>query len=203
MTNIKDVAREAGVSVATVSRTFSGSTPVSEPVRERVIQTARRLGYRPNALARSLRGEGTKTLGLVIPNILNPFFTTVARAVENAAWDEGYSIMLGNTGEDVVKEARYLEDLLQRQIDGLIISPVRSDSGHLRSLVEEVPVILLDRTAQGVEAPVVRADGRRAVGELVEYLASLGHERLAVISGPRATVSGDERLSTFVEVART
>lgn len=65
MTNIKDVAREAGVSVATVSRTFSGSTPVSEPVRERVIQTARRLGYRPNALARSLRGEGTKTLGLV------------------------------------------------------------------------------------------------------------------------------------------
>ncbi|MBA2693048.1 MAG: LacI family DNA-binding transcriptional regulator [Rubrobacter sp.] len=202
MATIKDVAREAEVSVATVSRSFSGSQPVSAEVRERVREASRRLGYRPNAVARSLRVEATKTLGLVIPNITNPFFTEVARAVEAAAWVEGYGIMLGNTDEDPRKEERYLDVLLGKQIDGIIISPARSESPHLAEVeAAGVPVVFLDRAAAGVDAPVVRADGRLAVGAIVEYLANLGHERMAIISGPPETVSGEERLGTFLEEA--
>jgi len=200
--NIKDVAREANVSVATVSRSFSGSQPVSAGVRERVHEVSRRLGYRPNAVARSLRMDATKTLGLVIPNITNPFFTEVARAVEAAAWRDGYSLMLGNTDEDPKKEERYLDVLLGKQIDGIIISPVSATSPHLAEVeAAGVPVVFLDRAAAGVDAPVVRADGRLAVGALVEYLANLGHERMAIISGPPETVSGRERLGTFLEEA--
>lgn len=201
MTSIKDVAREAGVSVATVSRTFSGAQPVSEEVKERVREAALRIGYRPNALARSLRVEETRMLGLVIPSIVNPFFTTLARAIEDAAWEEGYSIMLGNTDENPEKEGRYLELLMQKRVDGIIVSPARAESPFLRRVVDEVPVVFIDRLADGVEAPVVRAEGGRAVTELAEYLIGLGHERLGVISGPPDTVSGKERLTAFLEAA--
>ncbi|WP_119067164.1 LacI family DNA-binding transcriptional regulator [Rubrobacter indicoceani] len=198
MTSIKDVAREAGVSVATVSRTFSGAQPVSEKVKERVRDSARKIGYRPNALARSLRVEETMTLGLVVPSIINPFFTNLARAIEDAAWEDGYSIMLGNTDESVEKEARYLELLLEKRVDGIIVSPARAESPALQRVVGEVPVVFIDRLADGVEAPVVRASGDRAVRELAGYLIGLGHERLGVISGPADTVSGRERLDAFL-----
>ncbi|MGI8649185.1 MAG: LacI family DNA-binding transcriptional regulator, partial [Rubrobacter sp.] len=144
MISIKDVAREAGVSVATVSRTFSGAQPVSEEVKERVREAAERIGYRPNALARSLRVEKTKTLGLVIPNIINPFFTNLARAIEDAAWEDGYSIMLGNTDENPEKESRYLELLMQKRVDGIIVSPARAESPFLKRVAEEIPVVFID-----------------------------------------------------------
>ncbi|MGH3090428.1 MAG: LacI family DNA-binding transcriptional regulator [Rubrobacteraceae bacterium] len=199
---IKDVAREANVSVATVSRFFSGSQPVSAGVRERVSEASRRLGYRPNAVARSLRMEATKTLGLVIPNVMNPFFTEVARAVEAAAWRDGYSLMLGNTDEDPEKEERYLEVFLGKQVDGIIISPAWAESPHLGEVeAAGIPVVFLDRAVARIDAPVVRADGRLAVGAIVEYLAGLGHGRIAIISGPPETVSGKERLTTFLEEA--
>lgn len=202
MANIKDVAREAGVSVATVSRTFSGAQFVSPEVRERVITIAGRLGYRPNAVARSLRTENTRTLGLVIPNVMNPFFTAVARAVEDAAMERGYSLVLGNTDEDPEKEARYIDVLLQKRVNGLIVSPARATSWYLSEVERAgVPLLFLDRYVRDVDAPVVRADGRAAVGRLVEYLLNLGHERLAVISGPPETVSGGERLGAFIRGA--
>lgn len=131
MTTIKDVAREAGVSVATVSRTLSGKQYVSPGVRERVEAVVRSLGYRPNAVARSLRIESTRTLGILIPNVMNPFFTAAARAVEDAARERGYSLVFGNTDEDPEKEARYLAVLLEKRVDGLIVSPARAASPHL------------------------------------------------------------------------
>ncbi|TCJ19678.1 LacI family transcriptional regulator [Rubrobacter taiwanensis] len=203
MSTIKDVAREAGVSTATVSRVMSGSGRVSERMRERVLAAADRLGYRPNAMARSLRSETTRTLGLVVSNVLNPFFTAVARAVEDAAHERGYSLILGNADEDPEKEELYLNVLLERRVDGLIVSPARAESPYLAEVVEEgVPVVFVDRHIEGIGAPVVRADGRRAVGELVEYLVGLGHRELAVISGPPEVVSGRERLEAFVGAAQ-
>jgi LacI family transcriptional regulator len=199
---IRDVAREAGVSVATVSRVFGGGG-VSAGTRERVLAASERLGYRPNAVARALRMEATRTLGLVIPNVMNPFFTAVARAVEDAARERGYSLILGNTDEDPEKEARYLEVLLEKRVDGIVISPARAASPHLGEIERAgVPVVFLDRYVAGVEAPVVRADGRRAVDELVGHLAGLGHRRLAIISGPPETVTGGERLESFLAGAR-
>ncbi|BBL78370.1 LacI family transcriptional regulator [Rubrobacter xylanophilus] len=188
--------------MATVSRVFGGGG-VSAGARERVLEASRRLGYRPNAVARALRMEATRTLGLVIPNVMNPFFTAVARAVEDAARERGYSLVLGNTDEDPEKEARYLEVLLEKRVDGIVISPARAASPHLEEVGRAgVPVVFLDRYVEGVEAPVVRADGRRAVDELVGYLVGLGHRRLAIISGPPETVTGGERLESFLAGAR-
>lgn len=203
MTTIRDVAREAGVSVATVSRTLSGAAAVRVETRERVLAASERLGYRPNAVARSLRVEATRTLGLVIPNVMNPFFTAVARVVEDAARERGYSLVFGNTDEDPEEEAHYLDVLLEKRVDGIVVSPARASSRQLREVVRAgMPVVFLDRYVEGVEAPVVRADGRRAVDRLVEHLVGLGHERLAVISGPLGTVPGRERLEAFLEGAR-
>ncbi len=202
MATIKDVAREAGVSVATVSRTLTGVGRVSPGVREQVEAAAESLSYRPNAVARSLRARNTRTLGLVIPNVRNPFFTEIARAVEDAARDRGYSLIFGNTDEDPEKEAEYLNVLLEKRVDGLIVSPARATSPQLEEIVRDgVPVVFLDRYVRGIEAPVVRADGRRAVDELVEYLVGFGHEKLAIISGPSETVPGRERLDAFLNGA--
>lgn len=168
-----------------------------------MMAVAERLRYRPNAVARSLQGRSTRTLGLVIPNVKNPFFTQMARAVEDEARERGYSLVLGNTDEDPEKEEEYLGVLLEKQVDGLIVSPARASSPHLAEVeLSGVPVVFLDRYVEGILAPVVRADGRRAVDELVEYLVSLGHERLAIISGPLETVPGRERLDAFVEAAQ-
>ncbi len=202
MTTIRDVAKEAGVSVATVSRAFSGTQYVRPEVRERVLRAAEQLRYRPNALARSLRVENTRTLGLVIPNVGNPFFTAMARAVEDAAREMGYSLMIGNADEDPGRESEYLNVLMEKRVDGLIVSPSRAVSEPLEEIARSgVPVVFLDRYVEGIEAPVVRADGRRAVDSLVEHLVGLGHEELAIISGPPETVPGRERLDAFLQGA--
>jgi LacI family transcriptional regulator len=202
LSTIKDVAREAGVSTATVSRVINGHERVSAGMRERVLEAAGRLGYRPNAMARSLRSESTRTLGLVVSNVMNPFFTAVARAVEDAARERGYSVILCNADEDPEKEELYLDVLLGRRVDGVLVSPARAASPHLADVLEEgVPVVFVDRHIAGMDVPVVRADGRRAVGELVEYLVGLGHRELAVISGPPEVVPGAERLEAFLAAA--
>ena len=202
MATIKDVASEVGVSVATVSRALNGVDRVRPEVRERVVAAAEKLSYRPNAVARSLKSQNTRTLGLVIPNIRNPFFTQTARVVEDAARERGYSLIFGNTDESPEKEAEYLDMLLEKQVDGLIVSPARATSPHLENIVrDEVPVVFLDRFVQGIKAPVVRANGRRAVDELVEHLTELGHEKLAIISGPVETVPGLERRDAFLSGA--
>ncbi len=186
------------MSVATVSRTLNEAERVSPGVRERVVAAAESLSYRPNAVARSLRAQNTRTFGLVIPNIGNPFFTQVARTIEDAARERGYSLVFGNTDESPEKEAEYLDVLLEKQVDGLIVSPARAASPQLEEIVRDgVPVVFLDRFVRGIGVPVVRADGRRAVNELVEHLADFGHEKLAIISGPAETVPGRERFDAF------
>jgi LacI family transcriptional regulator len=127
----------------------------------------------------------------------------MARAVEDAARERGYSLIFGNTDEDPGKEAEYLEVLLEKQVDGLIVSPARATSPQLEGLVRDgVPVVFLDRYVRDIEAPVVRSDGRRAVDELVEHMMSFGHEKLAIISGPSETVPGRERLEAFLNFRR-
>jgi LacI family transcriptional regulator len=199
---IRDVANKAGVSIATVSRVLSGKGSVSEDAGGRVLSAVEDLEYRPNALARSLREENTKTLGLVISNVMNPFFTAVARAVEDAAAEQGYSVVLCNADENPDKEESYLDVLLQKRVDGLIISPARGKSRQLRRFVKAgVPVVFVDRSIEDLDIPTVRVDGKEAIARLVEYLVKLGHRRLAVVSGPREVISGGERLKSFLDCA--
>ncbi|MEV3988030.1 LacI family DNA-binding transcriptional regulator [Streptomyces sp. NPDC049837] len=200
MASIKDVAARAGVSVATVSRVVNGHPSVSPDARSRVLTAVEELGYRPNAVARSLRTDQTRTLGLVIGDVLNPYFTELARFVEEEARALGYSVIIGNADERPDLQDHHIRTLLDRRIDGLLVSPADGRSTPtLDAARSGTPMVFVDRWVPGVDVPVVRADGRRAVRDLVAHLHGLGHRRLAIIAGPAATTTGHERVEAFRE----
>jgi LacI family transcriptional regulator len=198
LTSIKDVASLAGVSVATVSRVLNDSPAVRPDTRSRVLTAVTELGYRPNAVARSLRTHQTHTLGLVISDVLNPFFTELARAVEDAARERGYSVIIGNADESPALQEHHVRTLLERRIDGLLVSPTDGGNAVIRDAAAAgTPMVFVDRWIRGLDVPVVHADGRAAVHDLVAHLYGLGHRRLAIIGGPSETTTGDERVAAF------
>jgi len=198
MTTIKDVARAANVSTASVSRVLAGHPSVSPEMRERVLAVAAKLSFRPNAVARSLRTTGTRTVGLVISDLLNPFFTELARAVEDTARTAGYSVIVGNADEDPAQQDHYIRILLERQVDGLIVVPTVETSPLLREAAERgLHLVLVDRPAADVEAPIVAADGTGAIDELVDHLVRTGRRRLAIVTGPDQAGTSRERLGAF------
>ncbi|MFJ9242365.1 LacI family DNA-binding transcriptional regulator [Streptomyces sp. NPDC101776] len=198
MASIKDVAAEAGVSVATVSRVLNDHPSVSADARARVLAAVDALGYRPNAVARSLRTDQTRTLGLVISDVLNPYFTELARSVEEEARALGYSVIIGNADERPELQDHHVRTLLDRRIDGLLVSPTDGGSpGMLDAARAGTPMVFVDRWIPGLDVPVVRADGRAAIRDLVAHLHRLGHRRLAIIAGPAATTTGSERVAAF------
>ncbi|MFF2407612.1 LacI family DNA-binding transcriptional regulator [Streptomyces sp. NPDC058092] len=203
MASIKDVAAEAGVSVATVSRVLNSHPSVSPDARARVLAAVDVLGYRPNAVARSLRTDQTRTLGLVISDVLNPYFTELARFVEEEARALGYSVIIGNADERPDLQEHHVRTLLDRRIDGLLVSPADGSSPLMPGAAGSgTPMVFVDRWIQGVDVPVVRADGRDAIRDLVAHLHRLGHRRLAIIAGPAATTTGNERVEAFREALR-
>ncbi|MBW8703272.1 HTH-type transcriptional repressor CytR [Streptomyces sp. MBT84] len=198
MASIKDVAAEAGVSVATVSRVLNDHPSVSADARTRVLAAVEALGYRPNAVARSLRTDQTRTLGLVISDVLNPYFTHLARSVEEEARALGYSVIIGNADERPDLQDHHVRTLLDRRIDGLLVSPTDGGSPLMLDAARSgTPMVFVDRWIAGVDVPVVRSDGRTAVHDLVAHLHGLGHRRLAIIAGPAATTTGRERVEAF------
>ncbi|MFF4140468.1 LacI family DNA-binding transcriptional regulator [Streptomyces sp. NPDC001698] len=200
MASIKDVAAAAGVSVATVSRVLNEHPSVSADARTRVLASVEALGYRPNAVARSLRTHRTRTLGLVISDVLNPYFTALARSVEEEARALGYSVIIGNADERPGLQDHHVRTLLDRRIDGLLVSPTDGGSPLMLDAARAgTPIVFVDRWIEGVDVPVVRSDGRAAVRDLVAHLYGLGHRRLAIIAGPAATTTGRERVEAFRE----
>ncbi|MFE2580668.1 LacI family DNA-binding transcriptional regulator [Streptomyces sp. NPDC059378] len=198
MASIKDVAVAAGVSVATVSRVLNDHPSVSPTARERVLAAVGELGYRPNAVARSLRTDRTRTLGLVISDVLNPYFTELARFVEEEARALGYSVIIGNADERPGLQDHHVRTLLDRRIDGLLVSPTDGCSPLMLEVARAgTPMVFVDRWIPGVDVPVVRSDGQAAIEALVAHLYGLGHRRLAIIAGPAATTTGRERIGAF------
>jgi len=202
MTTVMDIAADANVSTATVSRVLNGHPSVAEPTRAKVLDSINRLGYRMNGVARSLRASSTRSFGLVLPNIRNPFFAEVARAVEVVAMARGVSVFLGNADENVEKESRYLDVLLDKRVDAILISPAGSASPLLtEAIARGVPVIFIDRALPEFDVPSVRTDARSAMDDMVRHLLGLGHRRAAVISGPLSTITGRERHAEFLRAA--
>ncbi|RKT51807.1 LacI family DNA-binding transcriptional regulator [Saccharothrix australiensis] len=198
MTTIKDVAQHAGVSTATVSRVLNGHAAPTPETRTRVLAAVDELGYRPNALARSLRTTSTQTLGLVISDLVNPFFAEIARAVEEEARDHGYCVIVANADESADQQATYVRTLLDRRVDGLLVCPATDDPAWIAEVeARDVPLVLLDRTVPQATCPVVRADGAQALADLADALRSAGHRRVGVIAGPAHTSTGRERLEQF------
>jgi LacI family transcriptional regulator len=206
MATIKEVAVRAGVSSATVSHVINGTRYVSDPVREQVQNAMAELGYRPNALARSLRSGQTHTLGLILPDSANPFFAEVGHSIEIAAFDQGYSVILCNTENDFAKETLYMDVLTKKQVDGMIFVATGDRSDSLRNLVEmEVPTVVMDRDFPELELDVVLTDNLQGGYLATQYLISLGHKRIGCIAGPPGINPSARRVTGYkqaMEAAR-
>ena len=205
---MRQIAREAGVNPSTVSRVLSGGAQkgrIAPETAERVKAVALRLGYRPNLAARSLRTRRTNTLGLLVTELDNPFFATIAGAVESAASATGYSTIIATSGEDADREAEYLSVLRSRPTDGLIVAPApgRRAADALRELARTgFPLVIIDRKIPRLAADRVLTDNRGGAAELVAALVALGCRRPAMAAGPEETWTGAERLAGFREGLR-
>jgi LacI family transcriptional regulator len=198
MSTISDVAKRAGVSTMTVSRVINNSGYTSQETQERVIKAIGELGFVPNALARSLRFKQTKTIALVLTDITNPFFTTLARGVEDAASENGFTVMFSNTDESEAEEAEHLTTLLQKQVDGVLLVPAGSSNESIVYLQERnTPVVVLDRRVPGVLVDTVRCDSTPGAYEITRHLLDLGHRRIAMLSGPLGISTSADRAAGY------
>lgn len=198
MPTIRDVAKRAGVAPITVSRVINNSGYVSTETRDRVEAAIAELGYVPNTLARSLRFKKTNTLALVLPDITNPFWTTVARGVEDAASDRGFNVILCNTDESETEQAKYLTVLLQKQIDGIVLAPARSTAEPVEFIQKQgVPVVVLDRRVPCTQVDMVRGDSVKGAHRLVRLLMTLGHRRIAMLAGPQDVSTAVDRVAGY------
>lgn len=198
MTTIQDVARRAGVAPITVSRVVNNSGYVTLAVRERVEAAIAELGYVPNTVARSLRSRRTHTLALVLTDITNPFFTTVARGVEDAASDAGFMVIFCNTDESEAEEQKYLRMLLQQRVDGILLVPARHALESIRIIQrQKTPVVVVDRRIEEAQVDVVRCDSEGGAYQLGRLLVALGHTRFALLAGPRDVSTSEDRVHGF------
>jgi DNA-binding LacI/PurR family transcriptional regulator len=190
LVRIEDVAREAGVSPASVSNAFNRRLArISPKTRQRILAVAARLNYTPNAAASSLRSRRTHAIGAVVTNILNPFYTSVVRGIQDAARHSGYSVFVCNTDDDASQEHEMLQLLRAKQVDGLLLVATGANR-RLRQLVSSgIPIVLLDRKQVSLHLDTVRIDNETASHQAVEYLFGLGHRRIALLSGPAHGIS--------------
>lgn len=198
MTTIRDVAQRAGVSQSTVSHVINNTRYVRPEVARRVRQAMAELHYTPNRLARSLRRKVSHTIGLITPDNANPFFAQVAQAVEEVCFQQEYTVLLGNAAGDPDRELRYIQVMLEKQVDGLIVAASGLRSEHLQpARLGHTPVVLVDRELPDLEADRVLADHRQGGRLATEYLLGLGHRLIACIAGPPDLSTGSERLAGY------
>jgi LacI family transcriptional regulator len=195
MPTVLDVAKRAGVAPITVSRVINNSGYISQATRERVEQAVKELGYVPNTLARGLRSKQTKTLALVVTDITNPYFTLMARGVEDAAGASDYTVIYCNTDESEEKEENYANLLAQRQVDGVLLVPSCGNVKTINFLISnDINVVALDRRVAGVEIDSVRSDSENGAYQLIKLLIGLGHERIVMITGPKDVSTSVDRV---------
>jgi len=196
--NIADVAREAGVSVQTVSRALNNKGEISAETRERVLGIVERLGYRPNTLARGLVTQKTSTLGLVVPDIANPFFSEVARGAEDTAHGAGFSLLLCNTMENPTREVDALRTLEAQRVDGIILCSSRLSEEEFHAMLARLPaVILVNRESSRNDLKSVCIDDEAGARCATQHLLHSGHRSIAFLAGPPASHSGRRRAQGY------
>ncbi|WP_025130158.1 LacI family DNA-binding transcriptional regulator [Pseudomonas sp. PH1b] len=198
MATIKDVAALAGISYTTVSHVLNKTRPVSEEVRVKVEAAIQQLDYVPSAVARSLKAKTTATIGLLVPNSLNPYFAELARGIEDYCERNGYCVILCNSDDNPQKQRNYLRVLLEKRIDGLIVTSAGGDSGLAQGLAGvRTPMVIVDRGLEGVDADLVRIDHHHGAYLATRHLLELGHRDIACIGGPANTSVAQMRLAGF------
>jgi LacI family transcriptional regulator len=201
--SMRDVALQAGVSVATVSRVLNGSETVRPDARDRVTAAIAELGYRPNRLARNLRRQTAEMIGVVVSDIENPHFTEMVRAVEDAAFGKGYRLLLCNTDEQAGKQRAYLEMLAGERVSGVILSPSDPGGDDIRELLDlGIPVVAFDRHVDDPRADAVVSDGEQATRTAAEHLLAAGHERIAFVAGPADVETSRSRRAGYEAAMR-
>jgi LacI family transcriptional regulator len=206
MPNIYDVARRARVSVATVSAVLNGSAFVSAGLKSRVHAAVAALGYQPNLLARGLAKSRSQTIGMIVPDIANPFFPEVVRSAEDAAHAAGYTLLIASSDNDVRKEEVYLRLFLAKRVDGVILTkaPGAMPAGLRRAFrASRVPIVLLARAVAGFSTDLVEMDDRGAAFEGVLHLHRLGHTRIGFIGGLPGASTSRRRLDRYRTALRT
>lgn len=199
MTSIRDVARHAGVSTATVARVLAGRTPVSDDLAARVRQSIAELRYVPNGVARSLSQGRTFLLGLLVSDIANPFSGQVARGLEDLAAQHGYHVLVGSSDFEPEREDELLASFAARTVDAVaLVSASGATDAMQRLLDTKIPLVFVDRQpGDGIKAPLIRTDNLSAAHDAVAYLIGLGHRDLAMISGPATLPTASQRLQGF------
>ncbi|MEM8861451.1 MAG: LacI family DNA-binding transcriptional regulator [Chloroflexota bacterium] len=199
---VDEVAKKAGVSMMTVSRAINNKDGVGEKTRQRVLQIANEMGYRPSNLARSLATDRTATIGLIVPDISNPFFSQIAHGVETLAFEAGYTVFLLNTDENVDREIAVLNSLWEKRVDGMILCSSRLEQADLVERLTHFPAIVLINRQFSAEVNNVctfNIDDQQVAKLAIDHLVATGHKNIAFIAGPQHSVSSQERLKGYQE----
>lgn len=201
MATIIDVAKRAGVSKTSVSRYLNSQEQghMSEETKKRIQDAIRELHYKPNNIARGLKGKGTNVIGVVINDMTNPFFIQVIRGIEMELKNYDYNILICDSYLSVEKEVESLQMLEQRQIDGIILVGMNMPAEHLANLTLKAPVVLLERSGEGTPYEAVQIDNRRGGYEAVEHLIRQGHKKIAHITGNMDSAVARERRQAYID----
>jgi LacI family transcriptional regulator len=199
---INDVATKAGVSTATASRALNGKSTVDPTLAARVLSAAAELGYQPNGPARNLRRQETAVLALIISDVENPFFTSIARGVEDVAQAVGYSVVLCNSDESPEKERRYIDVAIQERVAGVVLSPTGMTTNVDMLTTRGTPLVAVDRPLPDGSADMVLVDTKQAAKEATAHLIEQGYDQVGCVTGPVGIRTADDRLAGYKDATR-
>ena len=197
---LRNVAKEAGISVSTASRVINNDKYTSEDVKKKVLEAIEKINYRPNLIARGLKKSRTRTLGFIIPEILNPFAVSIINTMEHYSYEKGYSSVLCITENDLGKEKNYINTLKGKQIDGYIIIPHSSINDHYGEMFEGENVVSIDINMSIADEFCVKLNNFLGIKLAMDYLLSLGHRKIGIINMPIELQTGHERFEAFKKI---
>lgn len=203
MVTLKDVAEEASVSIATVSYVVNDTRYVSPELTERVERAMEKLGYHQNQVARSLKTEKTKTLGLIVTDITTPFFSTLVRGVEDATIQNDHNLIIGNSDETKKKEDLYIDLFIGKKVDGLIIAPTKKSEKNIKKIANMgTSIVFVDREIEDIKAPKVLSENVKGAYRATSHLVERGHRKIGIVLGLKGVGTTQERLNGYKRALR-
>ena len=202
MANIKDVAKYCGVSAMTVSRALNNSSEISTVTKEKILKACEELGYRPNFAAKSLITKKTKMIGLIIPDITNQYYANISKEISSFIESFGYGLLLCNSDRKKNNEKGYLDFLTEGRVDGIIILPVKPQKEDYENIIKQIPILMVDNYAEGLDVNFVGNDNYNGGTIVVEHLIKQGYKKIGVILGGEKSTASNERFRAYKDVLR-